>query len=525
MIRLDDRTGKLGSILVIILLVIAFSSSFISVAKASNTSNFVAYTSASHAIRFNDKSFYYNGRYWLFWNNGTGGDNNVFSSSTDGITWLDAVSIGHGSTESGLGENLDAILSNGLAHIFVRDAGGISYRSATPETDGTLTWSDDWVLAYDYGLLGGTAVDFDGAIDSNGYPWISQAQGPGISTQTVYVTKSMYNNGSWVTTGGYPVAVATYYTNNFLGSLSDGKMYLFYFIATTGTAYPIKGKLWTGSSWSAEEVASTIPAVEDYAYGSETYSKSVYVDASDGVHFAYVSQPVWPDYTPYRVIYVKRTYGVGWGTPQTVASNTMRSACPALAYYSAHLYCFWIANSENINVKVWTDTGWDYEEGAIYDADNIPTFYDYGYNGRLNAFPELMQGKLGLFYVTYSGYEDVFKIKFSVIYDVPTPPGIPSEMSIVDISSIPAQFALVLTVPLLAGQLIATAIVLMLFLLPTLLITKNIMAAVLMGFVALGVCLALGWLPYWLFIVVAVAVALMFGSKIRDMMGGKGGED
>lgn len=93
----------------------------------------------------------------------------------------------------------------------------------------------------------------------------------------------------------------------------------------------------------------------------------------------------------------------------------------------------------------------------------------------------------------------------------------------VNLSDFPQKLADALSIPLFAGQLLATGIILALFLLPTLLLTKNVMAHLMMGFISLAVCLALGWIPYWLFILIAVGEALFFAGAVRDMISGKGG--
>jgi hypothetical protein len=95
----------------------------------------------------------------------------------------------------------------------------------------------------------------------------------------------------------------------------------------------------------------------------------------------------------------------------------------------------------------------------------------------------------------------------------------------INLSTFPQALADYFGVSLLAGQILATSIFLALFIFPLLVFTKgkNIMLTVIVSFLVMGTCLAFGWLPYWIFILTAVTVGLLFGGSIRDMISGKGG--
>jgi hypothetical protein len=95
----------------------------------------------------------------------------------------------------------------------------------------------------------------------------------------------------------------------------------------------------------------------------------------------------------------------------------------------------------------------------------------------------------------------------------------------INLSTFPQALADYFGVSLLAGQILATSIFLALFIFPLLVFTKgkNIILTVIVSFLVMGTCLAFGWLPYWIFILTAVTVGLLFGGSVRDMISGKGG--
>jgi len=96
----------------------------------------------------------------------------------------------------------------------------------------------------------------------------------------------------------------------------------------------------------------------------------------------------------------------------------------------------------------------------------------------------------------------------------------------VDISSIPEHLAEKMGIPLFAGQLLCSGILLSIFVLPTAILTRkrgtSPIAELLVGFVILGVCLALGWLPVWILFMLGLLVAFMYADKIAGKLGHRG---
>ena len=95
---------------------------------------------------------------------------------------------------------------------------------------------------------------------------------------------------------------------------------------------------------------------------------------------------------------------------------------------------------------------------------------------------------------------------------------------VVDISEFPQRLSDAMNLPLIAGQMLASALVLCLFLLPTMLLTNKYrsqsVAVLIVGISVMGFLVATTWLPYWFLLVTVLIVALMYSGKMRDFLGG-----
>jgi len=91
---------------------------------------------------------------------------------------------------------------------------------------------------------------------------------------------------------------------------------------------------------------------------------------------------------------------------------------------------------------------------------------------------------------------------------------------VVDVSTLPQRFADALNIPLFAGQILVSVLFMSFFMLPVIFISawtkaKDIFLPVLfVGLTTLGVCVAIGWLPIWLFTILCLFIALMYSSKV-----------
>jgi len=89
----------------------------------------------------------------------------------------------------------------------------------------------------------------------------------------------------------------------------------------------------------------------------------------------------------------------------------------------------------------------------------------------------------------------------------------------VNLSDFPAQLAEKLNIGLFPAQILASAIILGIFLFPTLLLTKgrNLAAALFVGLTALGFCTAIGWLPVFILLLLVLLTALLSGKKLMEI--------
>jgi len=94
----------------------------------------------------------------------------------------------------------------------------------------------------------------------------------------------------------------------------------------------------------------------------------------------------------------------------------------------------------------------------------------------------------------------------------------------IDLTEIPQNLADATGIPLFAGKLLCSAILLFMFILPLVVLTRRkgtgYIAELFVGFMVMGVCVALQWLPYWIIIVLLLIVAGTYASKIKGVFGG-----
>ena len=98
---------------------------------------------------------------------------------------------------------------------------------------------------------------------------------------------------------------------------------------------------------------------------------------------------------------------------------------------------------------------------------------------------------------------------------------IPVGYANLDVSAIPETLAENLNISMFQAQLLTSCVFLMLFLFPTLLVTRNILAHIIVGMSVLGFCTVMEWFPVWIFLVVCVLIGLMFSSRAKDWITGK----
>ena len=82
------------------------------------------------------------------------------------------------------------------------------------------------------------------------------------------------------------------------------------------------------------------------------------------------------------------------------------------------------------------------------------------------------------------------------------------------LTNFPEALASKLHISVFAGGLLASLVLTMAFMLPVAIWSKSLYPPLIAGIVCMGMSIVFGWLDYWFLLIVAMAVALMFGSKI-----------
>jgi len=70
-----------------------------------------------------------------------------------------------------------------------------------------------------------------------------------------------------------------------------------------------------------------------------------------------------------------------------------------------------------------------------------------------------------------------------------------------------------------AGKILAGIIVLMMFLLPSLVISRRPYAQIFAGLTGLAFTVALGWMPVWIFVIICLILGLMYAQILADAFG------
>jgi len=345
---------------------------------------------------FQRKSFYANGRFWVFYCKD--GSNMVYCTSTDGSTWTSPTTV----RAASYGDRFSVWFDGTYLHYAYASASSIYYRRGTPNSDGSITWSaDEQTVSTTYNTVFYPMV----SVDSNGYVWIGYRDYDNVNlVYYPYVIKSGNNDGTWGT--GTITQLST--TNNSgwrvsIVPLTSGKMLAVY--AYNGAT--VRAKKWDGSAWGTE-VATTSVIYNGYSHSA--------VAQGDDVHLTFLKS------TGYDILYVKYTYSSNsFGSETTLQATATSTSAPVLSIDTStnDLYVFaattttgtpsgWTANhiyyikytASTSSWGSWTD--WiDETTEVLYAADRFTCFYKaYG-------------DKIGLEYMTKTA--SPYNVKFAYL--------------------------------------------------------------------------------------------------------------
>jgi hypothetical protein len=92
----------------------------------------------------------------------------------------------------------------------------------------------------------------------------------------------------------------------------------------------------------------------------------------------------------------------------------------------------------------------------------------------------------------------------------------------IDFTQIPTQLGLALNISPFAAGILASAFLLLMFSMPILIFSKNLMLATIMTILILCCTVAMTWLPYWCLLIIIFMCALLFASEMRTWITGRG---
>lgn len=90
-----------------------------------------------------------------------------------------------------------------------------------------------------------------------------------------------------------------------------------------------------------------------------------------------------------------------------------------------------------------------------------------------------------------------------------------------DLNAVPIQLATRLNISLFAAQILMSVILMGIFLFTSAILTKNVLAHVFAGVGPLGFCIALGWFPVWVFVIICLIVTFLYVKLMTSLFGGK----
>ena len=362
------------------------------------------YAAVEYAVQ--RKTFYANGRFWVFYFNGTlSANSTVYATSTDGLSWSSSVNMTNRTCGAGW---RFAVTFNGtiLSYAFSTSTNGdpLYYRAGTPNSDGTITWLD----AEQNVTVGENLVSHlwpSIAIDSAGYPWIAYARKNATeNSRYAYITTSSWTNGTWNTASGFPYKFSPYnYTgiNTLVVPLTNQKV----LAVGSNAGQHVMAYRWNGSSWGAE--ANTTSIIIDS--GTIEISLSA-VNQGDDVHLAFIKNGTR------NLVHTKYAYASNsWGTETTIQSAVNETSSPVLSIDTStnDLYCFWAGSPEAnaIYYKRYNGTNW------VFASDSNPWITEtalagyYKYDG-LSGFYQTYDHKIGL---AYTNGTTVYYVKFKYL--------------------------------------------------------------------------------------------------------------
>lgn len=88
----------------------------------------------------------------------------------------------------------------------------------------------------------------------------------------------------------------------------------------------------------------------------------------------------------------------------------------------------------------------------------------------------------------------------------------------INITNLPGQLASAWGISEFAAGIFISTILFFAFLFPLIIWSKVGLITLIVGFSIMGFCIAVGWLPYWIMILVSFLIAAMYAGRIKKMV-------
>ena len=324
------------------------------------------------------KTFFAAGRFWVFYSDGS---DLVYRTSTDGSTWSSPTTLKSGGAYGGpFSLWFDGTYMQYAYNEHWEANHPLVYRRGEPQPDGTISWSADeqTVLAADADSSYNLPTI---SVDTDLYPFISYVKWNRTTDDCYpYVTKSSNNDGTWSTDTDFPYQLSTINSilwRTLVVPMLSGRVYAIF----GRNVVTLKGKLWDGSSWGSQETVSV-------ANANRGVRNTSAVAEGDDIHVTFQKGPIGK-----KIMYRRRTYGVGWGTEEIVQDAIPGYTAPSLAIAAVFgdndLYCFWQEDpdADKVYYKKCVNGTWDTDPTMWIDetTDDLPdnhyqacSYMDYG---------------------------------------------------------------------------------------------------------------------------------------------------
>lgn len=287
------------------------------------------------------KTFFHNGRYWIFF----GGTSNwgYYTSRLEfSPVWATPVTIGYKYD----GAAYMNTWFDGTYVYYVRlDSATIYFRRGTPNSDGTITWSQAEQT------VGSADNDPAVCVDSDGYPFVAGQLG----AYGIRVWKASLNNGTFTnptiwnfTDKGHCPALLPLPNNKIYLMTYNPNNYLF-------------GKIYDGSSWSDWEQCSY-----KTCSGASYTAGSAIADEDGYVYMVYLT-----DETPNQIYHRKRLLNGTWETETLLATSLSTEATPNITRNGTNQFITWLS-VKTYYVKRWTGTWETTQVFAVEDRYTMP---------------------------------------------------------------------------------------------------------------------------------------------------------